>query len=115
MKFHIFQGVLLFLQSYIHVCVYIYIYIVLYILYIYIFIKYKAIYSGVYYYSFKAHLNESKMLAFANGVTNTQPSFEKSYMYTCSFIYSIRQDSIYCAVYYYSYSHMHLHMVLYIP
>ena len=96
-------------------CVCVYIYIVLNILYIYIFLKYKAIYSGVYYYSFKACLNESKMLAFANGVINNQPSFEKSYIYTYSFIYSIRQNSIYCAVYYYSYSHMHLHMVLYIP
>ena len=86
-------------------CVYIYIF--------YIFLKYNALYSGVYYYSFKACLNESKMFAFANGLINNQACFEKSYIYIYSFIYSIRQNSIYCAVYYYSYSHIH-HIWFYI-
>lgn len=35
------------------------------------------------------------------------------YIYIYSFIYSIRQNSIYCAVYYYSYSHIH-HIWFYI-
>ena len=52
----------------------------------YIFLKYTAIYSGVYYYSFKACLNESKMLVFANGVINNQSSFEKSYIFIDSCI-----------------------------
>lgn len=73
MKFCIFWDVLLFLQS-IYTCgLYIYIF--------YIFLKYNALYSGVYYYSFKACLNESKMFAFANGLINNQACFEKSYIY----------------------------------
>ena len=82
MKFYIFWGVLLFLQSHIYICVYVCVCVCVYIsIEFYIFLKYTAIYSGVYYYSFKACLNESKMLVFANRVINNQPSFEKSYIY----------------------------------